>query len=302
MCQIEPKRPFGLFARGWSSRFLGPQSEGDQVHLVTATTLVVLLLIPGMASAQDSKRTISVRVFVDEEEPRVERLWKETLARRIDEASQILSQYGRIRFSVTKFGTWESNNANVQFADSLKEFEKETRAHPAELAVGFTSQYRLTRGRSNLGGTRGPLRPHILIREGAPRILEAGRLEVLVHELAHYLGAAHSGRSDSVMRPILGDGQSRARAFRIRLDENNAEIVRLVSTELSWRRIRSMHQISLPAKQALRSQYAQLAKSLPTDEVAKRYVQLMDKSIEYSLRQRKNTSKQATPNLAPRPN
>lgn len=237
--------------------------------------------------AGPASQTIAVRIFVDEEEPRIVALWQETLAKRLDQASVILSQYGSLRFSVTKFSVWDSDDSLRSFSDSLAEFEKETKPEPAELAIGFTSQYQLKRGRSNLGGTRGPMRRHILIREGAPHVLESERLEVLVHELAHYMGAAHSGDQRSVMRPVLGDGRSRARDFRILLDTPNARIVNLISGEMATRHIRSMHQLTPFTKLQVRDQYLILARDFPKDEVAKVYAAVMERSLRRSLEQRK---------------
>jgi hypothetical protein len=237
----------------------------------------------GWSSEAKGNKTIAVRILVDEEEPRTARLWQETLGRRLDQASTILSRYSSIRFSVTKFSTWDSDDSEENFARSLAEFEKEADPAPAELAIGFTSQYRLRPGVSNLGGTRGPMRKHILIREGSPKTQEIERLEVLIHELSHYLGAAHSGLPDSVMRPVLGDGQSRARAFQIKLDENNAKIVRLVSHEMASLHITSMHRLTIGTRMELQKLYVRLAREFPEDEVAGKYAVLMDKSIRFSM-------------------
>ena len=231
-------------------------------------------------------KTISVRIFVDEEEPRITSYWQETLAKRLDQASVILSRYGSVRFSVTKFSTWDSDDRLTRFAESLKEFELEAKPEPAELSIGFTSQYQLKRGRSNLGGTRGPLRKHILIREGAPNVQEVERLEVLIHELAHYLGAAHSGNPGSVMRPVLGDGRSRARSFQIVLDEPNAQIVRLVTEEMASRNVKSMYQLTIPAQIEVRKQYLTLAQQFPEDKVAGAYAGVMERSIRRAVQRR----------------
>lgn len=248
-----------------------------------------LLLLPLLFCAVPipafAKKTISVRIFVDEEERRKEQIWKETLVRRLEQASSILGQHSQIKFSVTKFGSWDSEDGHNDFPRSLKEFEQETNPKPAELAIGFTSQYTFTKGRSNLGGTRGPMRRHILIREGT-RVQEVERLEVLTHELAHYLGAAHSPDQSSVMRPILGDGQSRARAFRIKFDMPNARIVSIVSGEMANRNVQSMHQLSIQSKVQVRDLYAQIAKGFPEDEVAGLYVSVMDRSIRASVAMR----------------
>lgn len=249
-------------------------------------SLAIFVFLFTLALPAQARKTVSVRILVDEEERRTERLWKETLGRRLAKASELLSKYSQIRFAVTKFGEWDSEDGHYDFARSLKEFEKEANPKPAELAIGFTSQYRLKTGRSNLGGTRGPMRKHILIREGTKVGSEVERLEVLVHELAHYLGAAHSPDQTSVMRPILGDGQSRARSFQIKLDAPNARIVSIVSGEMANRNVRSLHQMSLPARAQVRELYAGIARAFPEDEVAGRFVNVLDRSIKHSVAQR----------------
>jgi len=246
----------------------------------------------------EAGQTIYVKVLVDEAEPRRVQAWQQTLARRIDQASDILAQYCDLKFSVTCFGTWRSAAGNTDFATSLKGFEKEVKPDPAVLAVGFSSRFKFGRGRTSLGGARGPLNSHILIREGSPSIQESERLEVLVHELSHYLGAAHSGRDDSVMRPVLGDGRSRARAFRIVLDPPNAEIIRLVSSEVLDNRVRHIHQLTMPTKLRLREQYLLLARDNPRDQVARKYALLMDKSIRRAIAQAQQRQRAATTNPA----
>ena len=129
------------------------------------------------------------------------------------------------------------------------------------------------------------MRRHILIREGAPRIQEIEKLEVLVHELAHYMGAAHSGNQNSVMRPVLGDGQSRARSFQILLDEPNAEIVRVVSEEMVRKNVSNMSQLSVGTQVRVRDQYLALAKE-SDDKVAPLYAKLMDRLIKASVEKR----------------
>lgn len=260
---------------------------GFGIYRSTVTQLCATILLCAACGSQIlAQKTVSVRIYVDEEERRTEPLWKETLGRRLANASSILSSYSQVRFAVTKFGAWDSEDGHFDFARTLAEFEKETIPKPAELAIGFTSQYRLQKGRSNLGGTRGPMRTHILIREGTKVGSEVERLEVLVHELAHYLGAAHSPDQGSVMRPVLGDGQSRARSFKIQLDPTNAKVVGLVSREMATRNIRSLHSLTLPAKMQVRDHYQKLARIFPEDEVAGRYATLLDRSIKFSVAQR----------------
>ena len=105
------------------------------------------------------------------------------------------------------------------------------------------------------------------------------------------MGAAHSGNRNSVMRPVLGDGRSRSRDFRILLDEPNAQIVRLISAEMAMRNVVSMHQLTVPTRVKVRDYYKVLAKDFPEDEVAKMYAGLMDRSIRLSVQRRQEALK-----------
>src|SRR3954465_15283794 len=90
----------------------------------------------------------------------------------------------------------------------------------------------MARGRIHMAGTRGPLHAHILVREGSPEINEAERLEFLVHELGHYLGAAHSPELTSVMRPVPGDNRAGTTGFRIEFDPVNTLTMAMVGEEI----------------------------------------------------------------------
>ena len=123
----------------------------------------------------------------------------------------------RLRLQVVGVGAWESDNRIQEFAKSIVEFEQKAKPGRHTLAIGFTSQYALTRGRFHLGGIRAPLATHLLVREWSQVISEAERLEVLLHELGHFLGAAHRPDADSVMRPILADRRIAGRLLSDRL-------------------------------------------------------------------------------------
>ena len=171
-------------------------------------------------------------ILADDDEPAVQNVWEKRFRKRLAAASEIFEHYCRVRFEVVAVSTWVSDNNIREFEKSLEEFERKVNPLPARLAIGFTSQYQKIQGRRHLGGTHGPLRPHILIREWSQEISEPERLEVLVHEMGHFLGAAHTPDDRSVMRPVLGDRRSRARSFRIGFDPSNALVMYLIGEEL----------------------------------------------------------------------
>jgi hypothetical protein len=105
--------------------------------------------------------------------------------------------------------------------------------------------------------------------------LEPERLEALLHELGHYLGAAHSPDPNSVMRPVIGDGRARSNRYRLGFDPTNAQIIRMISSEVSILGVRRFNQLSDVTKQRLIGQYQQLAQQLPDDPAAKRFLQYL---------------------------
>ncbi len=220
--------------------------------------------------------TIFVKILVDEEEATKPSIWQQRLSHRVQEASRIIAKYSPVRFVVREHGVWASDNREQDLSRSLREFEQEVRLGSSRLAIGFCSQYRFTMGRHNLGGTRGPMRSHILIRENAPSVREPERLEVLVHELGHFLGAAHSGEPTSVMRPVVGDGKARAVSFQIGFDPQNAQIVRLVGQEIRDRNILQFQALTPQTLQKLKPHYRALLQELPEDLSAARYLTFID--------------------------
>ncbi len=175
-------------------------------------------------------------------------------------------------------GTWHSEDGARDLGQLITEFERTVKPAPARLAIGWTGQYQALRGERHMGGTRGPFRPHVLIREWGHQIAEPDRLEMLVHELGHFLGAVHSAEGRSVMRPDIGDRQARARSFHIGFDAPNTLAMYLVGEELRSRALPLVHLCQLPpaSKDRLRGVYRLLAAALPDDPAAPRYLAMLD--------------------------
>ncbi len=230
--------------------------------------------LPGSASRAPTI-TIPVKILVDEEEPARRGLWEQRLRRRVEAASAILEKHCRVGFRVVAVGTWNSNNATTDFFDSLSEFEHKVNPSPAKLAIGFTSQWPMLRGRIHMAGTRGPLHSHILVREGSPEIGEPERLEFLVHELGHYLGAAHSPESQSVMRPVLGDKRAGRSDFRIQFDPVNTLAMAMIGEEIRRSNLTKISDLQYVTRRRLEQIYLELARSLPDDPAGLQYAMLM---------------------------
>lgn len=207
---------------------------------------------------------VRVVLCVDEEEPMRDSIWQARLAKRLAEASKIIERHSGVRFELAGYRTWQSDNRVDRFERSLFGFERAVKPDKGVLAIGFTSQYRVERNqRRRMGGTRGPLRRHILLREWSPRVSEPERIELLVHELGHFLGASHSPEPTSVMRPTLGDRPVRLRDETIRFDPVNTLAIAMVGEEVRRRGVRDLARVSADRRQRLQRVYNTLSALTP---------------------------------------
>jgi hypothetical protein len=226
------------------------------------------------APALEDAGVITVKVFVDDDEMRHQRVWEPALRQRIAEASEILAAHGGPRFKIVAIGSWDSDDSDNDFFSSLREFESEASPAPAQVALGFTSQYVVSRGRIHMGGTRGPLHSHILLKERTRNVLETERLELLVHELGHFAGASHSPEPESVMRPVLGEGLQRRAGSAVRFDPVNTLVLSLAGDELR-RGARKLADFAPATRRRLREIYTALEPTMPDDPAAGHYLQLV---------------------------
>jgi hypothetical protein len=245
---------------------------GDDANTIQGRTL------PGSAATAPPVAIIPVKLLVDEEEAARQQVWERRLRQRIEAASAILERTCSVRLNVVEVGMWMSDDAMTDFYGALSEFEREANPLPARLAIGFTSQFAPIVGRTHMAGTRGPLHPYILVREGAPQINESERLEFLIHELGHYLGASHSPEGDSVMRPVLGDNRAGRAGFRIRFDPVNTLVMSMVSEEMRRNNALDLAGLSADTKRRLGQIYGELARTFPDDPASKHFVALMESS------------------------
>ena len=220
--------------------------------------------------------TIPVKILVDDDQPMLQKVWEKELRERIEAASDVFERHCGVRFEVKAVDTWVSDNAITDFQKTLEEFENKVSPAPTQLAIGFTSQYSIPHGITHLGGTRGPLHPWILIREWSQHVTKSERLEILIHEMGHYLGASHTADADSVMRPQLGDRRSHSLNFRIGFDPLNTLAMNLVADELRAHAFHGFPFMPLDTRRELNRIYSALGKQMPDDPAADEYIAMLN--------------------------
>ena len=237
---------------------------------------------PGNGARQRGARqktvTIPVKLLVDDDEPTHRQIWEAKLRNRLAAASEILEKHSGVKLNVVAVETWDSDDRQHNFLLSMREFEREVSPQPAQLAIGFSSQYKVHSGRVHMGGTRGALYPYILLKERSPNILETERLELLVHELGHFLGASHSPEPTSVMRPLLSGGLQRRAGSHVQFDPVNTLLIAMLGEELRNRDVKRLADVSPPTRRRMEEIYSVLAKALPKDPAAGQYLQLLGRS------------------------
>jgi hypothetical protein len=249
----------------------------DRVVLIAVAIAAACVPFASSANA-DPLCTVSVKLLVDQKEPTVRQTWEKRYRDRLAAASAVFERTCHVRFKVVAVGTWVSDDKATDLLKLIDDFERKVKPAPAQLVVGFTGQFQTLKGDKHIGGARGPFRSHILIREWGQQITEPERLEILVHELGHYLGAVHSPERQSVMRPDISDRQSRALNFHISFDDRNTKVLCLISEELGKRPVAALGQLPAVTKERLRVIYQSLASALPDDPAAPRYLAMLGQS------------------------
>lgn len=166
--------------------------------------------------------TIPVVIYMDESIPMAVAPWEKRVRERVAEASAILEKTCFTRLEIQEFKPWQSDPKCENLGDMLKDFEKKASVPQGVLAIGFTANRHAQHTRMELGVARQPFHGPILLREEAPQITEVERLETLLHEMGHFLGAVHTSDENSVMRTVMRERHARDVNFTISFDPLNA--------------------------------------------------------------------------------
>ncbi len=241
---------------------------------------------------------VQVTVAVDLARPADADVWERSLRATFQKASKVISPQCGVRFEVVDFQLWQSDPSAADFDEVWRGLASAVPVGRGNLVVGFATRSLADSSCSGFPGTAGPLTSHLLIFAGQNPLSDDHRLEPLLHALGHYLGAAHSPETDSVMRPEFAQPSTDPRAI-IRLDPINALAMALVGEDLATVAPQSLAELSPRVRQRLVSVYATLARALPNDPLADRFSRLI--SIEPAQAASRTRARSAEPTGAKAP-
>lgn len=202
-------------------------------------------------------------------------VWETSLRRRFEAASRVFRRTCFVEFKVVRSDTWQIPASIKDVSEALTHLERAAApGRESLLVVGFSDRLKTDETR-RAGGTRGPLHSHVLVRERLGRNSEKERLEVLVHELGHFLGAVHSAEVSSVMRPVLGNRRTWVASSGIIFDPLNTLAMCIVSNEVRLNRSIHLFEFSLESRRALRNIYKTMYEALPEDDTSPLFIELL---------------------------
>lgn len=223
---------------------------------------------------------VPVKILVDDEQPAVPEKWEAELRAELATVSQFLELYCNVRFEVVATGTWKSNNDQKDFARLEAEFRQQVNPEPGWLAIGFTSQYRIASGSPLRQLPREPLTTHLLLPDVQPKLTKGDHLELLAHELGHYLGGVHSAEPTSVMRANLQDKDADHRKAGVTIiDPVNTLLMNLVGEEIRLRKTKNLASVPRSTRQYLQAIYSEMARRLPQDRDVSRYPAMVQDQV-----------------------
>jgi hypothetical protein len=241
---------------------------------------------PGTALERDDRRELNpvprdppvkvpVLLYVDDMDPRAEKLWQKELRARLDEVSEALEKSTSIRLEVAEFGTWKSDPDARTTSDLLTSFEAAVKVKSSALAIGYSSRKLDDKIDPTFGMQRGFGGRHILLREARPKN-EPERVEVLLRFVAQALGAVGSPDPGSAMRTKPGDGYILRAGSELRLDPLNALALNLWADERRREPGVEFGGLTAPNRHRLTRAYKALLKAAPGDALALSYLNSLE--------------------------
>lgn len=258
--QLDPNAVFAFVASGERldlkqitfSRSVG----GISLHIAAGQSLPAPVAIP-------------VKIVADEDQPANREVWEQQLRRQLAEASAFFERLCRVRFEVVAVEEWDSDDGRRDLGELLSELRQEVPSEPAGLVVGMTSQVEVKADTRLPMVATAPLAGPILLPSAQEAFREGDQLELLVHQLGHFLGAVHSPEPGSVMRPVLRGGGRPPAAGPLKMDAVNALAVNLLGESIRSRHARTLAEVPRATRWHLFAIYSEILRSLQDSDTVR---------------------------------
>lgn len=199
----------GCYTNAFSNAAKEKEIQRRNLSKAMPAGLEVARPLPGEA------RTAHVRVWVDEDYRAGTLHWRQQIEEQLDEANQFLVPAVGVRLDAKAIEPWPARSADRKLGDVLTALEAQDPGDDVDWVIGYASALSLVEGTFEELGVARPLGRHVVVRgyaDGAerkafaqlfPDTSDAERERVhlarrrhkqtvvLLHELAHTLGAPH---------------------------------------------------------------------------------------------------------------
>ena len=214
---------------------------------------------------------LQVKIVADKANPALAETWEKEYRDRITAASAILKAECNVTLKVVAVETWTAPTEAEDVQELLFDFQQKVAAKPATLVIGYlnTPVVVVKKETSDWPSpycNQGPLQSHILLRDGFPKS-ENGRLEYLVHDLAHYFGAVHAPDPISTARANLDNGLAASAKFRIGFDPMNLLVMNIWADQIRTGNVRQWSDIDATNRERLTVIYKTLRRGMPDDQL-----------------------------------
>ncbi|MFO0936864.1 MAG: hypothetical protein U0798_10160 [Gemmataceae bacterium] len=259
---------------------------------------------PEQPPAEPPAQTVKLKLYVDDATPLARRVWEPKLKSRVERATAIVTAATGIQFEIAEIGGWKSDPEAETLEKLLTEFEDKVKFEAGTIQIGFTHRFPAKPNETTptlLGKTLAPLRPHLLIREAGAHS-EIEQVEVLAHELGHWLGAVNTPDLDSVMRGRLGDGRAVLASFKVRFDPLNTLAMNLWAAERASGKVKTWQSLTPTTQARLARIYETLAKADPAERQSEAITALIASQMPDAVAAANpNPNPNANPNGVPNP-
>lgn len=241
--------------------------------------------VPGQAGPAPAV-VVPIKILADDEYAQAYGDWQARLRATIAAASESLERHCGVRFDVVAEATWESDDDAGDFRRLEAAFREEAVAAPAWLAIGVTGQFRISEEHPLPHVDRVPFSSHLLLPEVQEGLAEADQLALLLHELGHFLAAAHSPDENSVMRSPIVEGKKdvQRRPAGTRFDAINTLAMNLVAQEIRLRGARHVGQIERGTRAAIRAIHGEMAHRVRGDRQPAQFAEMFREQLPPSPR------------------